>query len=480
MGLERGAWGVSAGLDYKPAYFATTDEVVRIVEAARPWRTHFTNHDRVTPESNFSSRAGIEETIAIGERAGLAPVITHMKAQGREQGTAASLVDLMRRATARGHFAAADVYPYLAGQTGLGALLIPAWAQDGGGEAMRKRFADPDQRARIVTEVEQAMDARFGGPRGVYLLAGGRELTDVMRELEVSAGEAVVRVLEKEGGGAILRFGVEPDLVTILQYPDAAIACDCGATTSTETHPRNYGTFPRVLGRYVRETGVLTWESAVRKMSGLPANILGLVDRGFLAPGMVADITVFDPAVIIDRATYERPAELSTGIRHVLVNGRVALRDGQATGERAGAALVRTRDMPTRPVSTRSARRLSLRGTVTALSSPADPSDAPASVRVAMSVGQAAGARGLKGSFRLQDRRAGIEIRLEDSGLLQTGTSWGTFTGMGRLLPSREERPVTVILDGAPRSGATLIVDVAGRYRFTGTLPVAGRTATVR
>jgi len=177
--LERGAWGVSAGLDYKPAYYATTEEVVEVVKAAQPYRTNFTNHDRITPETKYSSRAGIAETIGIGARAGLLPVITHMKVQGHEQGTASTLLALMRDATNRGNYTAADVYPYVAGQTGLGALLVPGWAQDGGREQMLERFKDASTRSRIVTAVEEAMTARFGGPAGVFLpatrRAGGRD-----------------------------------------------------------------------------------------------------------------------------------------------------------------------------------------------------------------------------------------------------------------------------------------------------------------
>ena len=365
-GLESGAWGVSAGLDYKPAYFATTDEVVRVVEVARPWRTHFTNHERVTPESGFRSRPGVEETIAIGERAGLGPLITHIKAQGPDRGTATSLVDLMRAATARGTFTASDVYPYLAGQTSLGALIIPAWAQDGGNGAMLERFKDPALRARIAAEAEAAIDARFSGAQGVYLPAARRQLVDVMEELGVSHGEAVIRLLERSGNQpAILTFGDERDLVALLQYHDAAIACDCGATTSSATHPRNYGTYPRVLGRYVRETQTLTWEDAIRKMTGLPASLAGMVDRGFLSVGMAADITVFDPATVIDRATYDDPAQYSVGIRHVLVNGRISLRNGAPTGERPGRALARTFHMPSRPMSTGDPRRIDVTGRMT-------------------------------------------------------------------------------------------------------------------
>ena len=198
-GLDQGAWGVSAGLDYKPGYFARTEEVIKVVDAAKSARTNFTNHDRITPESNYSSKVGIDETVAIGEKAGLVPVVTHMKAQGREQGTAGQLLASMAQATKRGHYTAADAYPYLAGQSGLGALIIPGWAQEGGRPEMLKRFADPATRARIVTEAEEAMAARFGGPQGVYLPRTQQELTDVMKEMHAGGGETIVRILEQKG-----------------------------------------------------------------------------------------------------------------------------------------------------------------------------------------------------------------------------------------------------------------------------------------
>ena len=334
----------------------------------------------MTPESGFSSLAGMAETIAIGARTGVVPVITHMKVQGHEQGRADAILAQMREATDRGVYTAADVYPYLAGQTGLVAFTIPGWAQDGGREAMLKRFADPAQRARIVKEAEAAMTARFGGPSGVYLPSLKQELTDVMRELQVPAGEAVVRLLEQGSPGIIARFGIEADLVQILQHPTASVACDCGAVEREAAHPRYYGTFPRVLGRYVREQQALTWEDAVRKMTGLPAATIGMVDRGRLAVGMAADVVVFDPATVIDHATFEAPMQPSEGIRHVLVNGRVALRDGAPTGERAGQPLRRSVHMPTRPMNARgplTAVRRVAAGDVAATIDVRQPPDAP-------------------------------------------------------------------------------------------------------
>jgi len=447
-GLVHGAWGVSAGLDYKPAYFAQGEEVIRIVEAARPWRTNFTNHDRVTPESGYSSRSGMVETIAIGERAGLAPVITHMKVQGHEQGTADGILKDMRDATARGTYTAADAYPYLAGQTGLAALIIPGWAQDGGRDAMLKRFADPALRARIVKEAEDAMNARFGGPGGVYLPAIKQELTAVMSELNVGGGEAVVRLLERGNFGIIARFGSEADLVKILQHPATSVACDCGAVAGEAQHPRYYGTFPRVLGRYVREQNALTLEDAVRKMTGLPASTIGLVDRGLLTVGMFADVTAFDPNAVVDHATFEEPMRPSDGIRIVVVNGRVVVRDGKVTGQQAGRALFRTERMPTRPMSD-GRRTLRRRGHVD-------------KAEVTLDLVQDAKSRRANGVFRLVDPRTRVSIDVKDFGSLQTMGNWASFTGRARLRSSEAERSVTVIVDDEE------LVVSAGDYQISG------------
>jgi N-acyl-D-amino-acid deacylase len=341
-GMQDGAWGVSAGLDYKPGYFATAEEVVRVVDTARTWHTLFSNHDRLRPETGFSSKLGIAETIDVASRAGLMPVVTHMKVAGRERGTATPVLGLLTASTRRGRVAAADAYPYLAGQTSLAALLIPAWAQDGGAAAFQQRIADPTVRARIVSETDSALAARFGGVTGVYLPETQRELTQVVRDSAASsAGDAIVRLVANGSPSAILRFGIEDDLVKILQYSATSIACDCGASRNPRTHPRYWGTYPRVLGHYVRETKALTWTDAVRKMTALPAATIGMVDRGQLRVGLAADVVVFDSATVMDHATYARPALPSDGIVHVLINGQLALRDGAVSGVQAGRALRR-------------------------------------------------------------------------------------------------------------------------------------------
>jgi N-acyl-D-amino-acid deacylase len=470
-GLDQGAWGVSAGLDYKPAYYATTDEVVRVLADAGRWRTVFTNHDRLTPETGYSSRVGMAETIEIGEATGLVPLITHMKIQGREQGTAGEVLAMMRAAAERGVYTAADAYPYLAGQTSLAALIIPGWAQGGGRERLLARFGDSELRARIVTEANEALEARFGGPSGVFLPEAQRELVEVMAELGVdTGGEAVVRILEKESPGAILRFGAEGDLVSILSHPTVSVACDCDASTGGPGHPRTWGTFPRVLGRYVREQGVLGLEEAVRKMSGLPAATIGMVDRGFIAAGMAADLVVFDAGTVLDHATYTDPNVASEGVRDVLVNGRWALRDGRATGEQAGLALLRSPRMPARPLDADRDRSVTLDGPV-AWEGGQGPDGT-----VNVDLEQPAGSAAARGTFALSSPRQGLEATLEVAGTLHTAAGWAGFTGVARL-GSGDLRPVTVLIDAADpfadEDGTTLEVHIAGME------PMVGRVAWV-
>ena len=458
-GLAQGAWGVSAGLDYKPAYFAGTEEVIQVVDVARPARTNFTNHDRVTPESNYSSKAGITETMAIGMKAGLVPVVTHMKATGREQGTADDMLASMAQATKRGHYTAADAYPYLAGQSGLGALIIPGWAVEGGRPEFLKRIADPVMRAKIIQEAEQAMTARFGGPEGVYLPRTQQELTAVMKEMNAGPGETVLRILEKGDPGAILRFGIEEDLVNILKDPVTSMACDCGATTaSSGMHPRFFGSYPRVLGRYVREQKIMTWEQAIRKSSWLPAATIGVTDRGLLAIGMAADIAIIDPNTVIDRATYESPALPSEGVRFVLVNGKVALENGRPTGVRSGMALFRTSNMPSRPVND-GLRTLRANGMVSGK-------------RVSINLTQRAGGREATGTFVVDGFDA-----VTTFGVLQTTTGWASFTTVAA---GRALEVIVDTHDPTNHGSVTLAVNVDGLPAVRGTLPPGAVSMTTR
>jgi N-acyl-D-aspartate/D-glutamate deacylase len=352
-GLANGGWGVSAGLAYTPAYFAQTDQVIEVTEAARAWRTNFPNHIRNEADDVIEAT---EETIVISENAGMVPVITHMKVMGPGNwGKSEDTVGLIEEANGRGIYTAADVYPYLRSQTGINAT-IPAWVRDGGDAAMRERFDDPELRPQIREEIEALMLTRVPGPEGIWVRALGQTVADAAAsrwdDSPVTPGEAIIRIRLEEGNtSCIWTFGHEDDFRRILLNPTTAVASDGGASTSATTHPRRYGTFPRVLGHYVREEGLLSLEEAVFKMTYLPATMIGMVDRGLLAPGMAADVTVFDPETVIDNATFEEPRQLADGIEHVLVNGQVALTGGTISGVQAGRSLRRTGSMPTRPVT---------------------------------------------------------------------------------------------------------------------------------
>lgn len=455
-GLEAGAWGVSAGLDYKPAYYAKTDEVVAALAPLRGWRTNFPNHERLTPEMGFSSMAGMRETIEIGERAGLVPVITHMKLQGREQGKTDEALTMMRAATARGVYTAADVYPYLAGHGLIAALLVPGWAQEGGYAALMQRLRDPTTRARIVSETEEALVARLSHAANVRVVGHDRTLVELMPALgTTSPGEVIARILEGDyHPQMIATFGAEPDLVKILKYPDVAIACDCGAARAS-AHPRGYGTFPRVLGRYVRESRALSLAEAVRKMTGLPASIVGMVDRGFIAVGMAADLTVIDAATVIDRATYEKPMEWPEGVRFVAVNGRIALRDGEPTGVRAGRGLRRTQAMPSRPMSIASSRALRV-----------EAEDAGRRIKLDLAGGQ------------LRVTGAGVTLEGTEFGLLQTAPRWSSVTGLVHDTATGVELGFVLIVDEA---GDSVTLQVDGRPALVWRLKAHhGRTDAAR
>jgi hypothetical protein len=279
-----------------------------------------------------------------------------------------------------------------------------------------------------------------------------------MRELgTASPGEAIMRILEVDSPGMIATFGAEPDLVGIMQYPDAAIACDCGASRGG-AHPRGFGSFPRVLGRYVRGTHALSLEDAVRKMTGLPATIVGMVDRGFLTVGMAADVTVFDAATVIDHSTYERPNELATGVALVVVNGKIALRDGAPTGVKAGRALRRTGNMPSRAMSVAAPRHVAARheGIVIDVSQrPADRT-ASGSVRVVLDDGSTFASTTL--------------------GLLQTTKGWATVTGRGRVAFSETDQAFTLIVEDADPfdRGPTARIRIEGRSEVRRTLTAPG------
>lgn len=457
--LKDGAWGVSAGLDYKPGYFARTDEVTEIVSVAKGWRTNFPNHERVAPETGFSGLAGARETVEIAVKAGMSPVFTHMKAQGAEQGRVGEIFALMDEVRAAGLYAAGDIYPYTFGFNNVRSLMIPAWALEGGEDALYARFAEASTRRRIATEIEQVIQARWNGPTGVYVSGLGRELTDIMAEWRVSAGEAIIRLNEQHRGRlpqTYLRFGRRSDMVAMLQHPDFAVSCDCGALLPVGGHPRAFGTFPRVLGHHVRDVGELSWEDAIRKMTALPASIIGMVDRGIIASGMSGDLVIFDPRTISDRGTDEAP-QLAEGVRYVLVNGQLAVRNGELTGLQGGQVLRRAPNMPTR----------ALRFVAAPIVGEAQ-LDGGARLSVDFKPRDRFGAA--EGGVTVKDARGRVLFTSERLGVLQAKAGWAALTGQGRL-PDGRQTAFTLVLDGeaqGPAEGRAVVLDVGPDLRWQG------------
>lgn len=438
-GMADGAFGVSSGLFYAPAVFATTEEVRAVSEAARPWRAVYSTHVR---DESFGLLAAITEAIDIAVGAGLTPDITHMKVGSPYTwGKAAEAVGIIKQANARGVYTTASVYPYTASSTSLTAI-VPPWVQEGGRTAMLARFRDPALREQIAREIEDYMRIWVRTPDQVYFPDQRRTLADEAAGMGgVSAGEAVIRILEAGNRRTIYHFGSEADLVTLLANPYAAIASDGGVTTATTVHPRRYGTFPRVLGRYVREQGILSWQEAIRKMTGLPATLLGLVDRGFIAAGMAADITVFDPKTIIDRATFDNPNQYSEGVHYVLVNGQVAFERGSLTGTRAGIALRKHPNAPSRPMNPPHLVQASGTGALL-LQGPGQWSD----ISFDFAARQLPDEARATGFVRIRDWVRDLELVAVELGKLQVAGGWASLTGLG-LVNGREARVFRIIVD---------------------------------
>jgi N-acyl-D-amino-acid deacylase len=347
-----GACGASSGLEYTPGAFASRDELAALcapLAAARlPYATHMRNEDDRLLES-------IDESIAVARAARCPLQISHLKTQGpRNWGKLDEVFRRIEAARKAGMDIAFDRYPYVAYQTGL-TNLFPVWSRDGGTAAFLRRLDDPATADRIRRETLAKVEL-IGGwnhvlisgvGRGGDAAAEGKRLDDFAAQSGSDPYVAAVALLRASNGNVgMVGFAMSEDnLERILAHP-LGMVCSDGGGFATEgparrghPHPRGLGTFPRVLGRYVRERKALTLEAAVQKMSALPASRIRLGDRGRLARGLAADIVVFDPAVVTDKATFEEPFQYPEGIRAVVVNGAIAFRDGARTGQANGKAL---------------------------------------------------------------------------------------------------------------------------------------------
>ena len=352
QGMRDGALGLSTGLFYVPGTFTPTEEVTALARAAGAMGGIHISHMRNEAKDVLKS---VNETIAIGEDGGLATQITHHKIIGKGNwGASTETLAAVAAARVRGVDATIDQYPYTASSTGINALL-PAWAQDGGREATLKRLKDPETRARIKAVVmDNIMFDRGGGdPKNIQIASAGFDPTlagknlaqiTAARGVEVTIGNAAdtaLDIVERGGASAIFHAINEDDLVKILRDPNTMIGSDGEVIKFgvAAPHPRGYGTFARVLGRYARELKVITLQDAVRKMTSFPAQRLGLFDRGLVRPGMKADLVLFDENEIGDRATFEKPHQYAVGVKAVLVSGEIIF-DGEAmTHARPGKIL---------------------------------------------------------------------------------------------------------------------------------------------
>lgn len=340
--MDGGALGLSTGLFYSPQNFSQTPEVIELAKVAAAAGGVYDTHMRDESSYSIGLMGAIREVIQIAREAKIAVNISHIKALGADVwGQSKEAIELIGKARAEGLRVTADQYPYSASGSSLTASLMPAWAQEGGTKAMIARFDDPSTRDRVRKELAENMRRR-GGEDSFLLLTPrdpglkGKRLGEVARKANKSAIETAIDII-RNGGSGVASFNMQEADIEAFMKQDWVMTCSDGSTG----HPRKYGTFPRKLRRYVLDKHVISMESMVRQSAGFTADTFSLKDRGYLRAGYFADVIVFDPKSVSELATYEQPEKLSTGMKWVFVNGRLAVEDGKYTGALAGAALRR-------------------------------------------------------------------------------------------------------------------------------------------
>ncbi|MDA1348251.1 MAG: D-aminoacylase [Chloroflexi bacterium] len=366
--IEQGAFSLSTGLTIVPSSFASTDELVELTEAISPFDGAFyVTHSRWRTADHTDAA---KEAIEIGRRAGVPIQYSHMAIiDPRAHGDGASMVAVFDRARDEGLDATYDMYPYVAAGSGVGQLL-PEWSMEGGNEEVVRRLRDPETRRRIAIETVEGFFSGTPIPWDTYMVSDaftaanagniGRSVAEIAEMRGTDVLETALTLLIEEGGdvpttvfnrneGDVRFFmGHEAAMFGSDGYafsPTGPLATASGdhkaSHVSGKPHPRNYGTFPRVLGRYVREQQVLSLESAVHKMTGFPAQRLRLKDRGLVQQGFVADLTLFNPDTVVDRATFDKPSQFPDGIPYVFVAGEAIIFEGKHTGATPGRVLRR-------------------------------------------------------------------------------------------------------------------------------------------
>jgi len=359
LALEQGAWGLSTGLEYTPSGYANVSELVALSAVMRRFGGIYATHLR--NEGDLLLEA-VTEALEVGEQAGVPVQLSHHKAEGRQNwGKVRETIRLVNAARERGVDVQMDQYPYTAYMTNLGVQILPQWALAGDNDAILERLTAPASRDRILEEMLAAhpdwADDSPGGPWGRVEIAvarkdrtlQGRTVADIAGARRLRAAQAALDLIVSERNFvAALNHAIgEDDVAFVMRQPltmvgsDAVGTSPAGQTGEDRVHPRCYGTFPRVLGRYVREEGVVTEAAAIRKMTSLPSRRLGLQGRGRIAVEAFADVVVYDPSEVRDAATYENPHQTAQGICAVIVNGRVVWEGGAWTGALPGRVLRR-------------------------------------------------------------------------------------------------------------------------------------------
>lgn len=350
--MRDGAIGLSTSLIYLPAMYSTTDEIIAMARVAAKYDGVYFSHIR---DEGDHIDAALDEAFRIGREANIPINIWHLKIGGRANwGHMQHVVDRIAAARGEGIDVAANVYPYVASSTSL-STLAPDWSLEGGWIEFQKRLNDPEARAKIATALHAQVEKR--GEHGIFVgsipnptLAAQfnkKFIEDIAREMNVAPEEALIKLFsESTGSPSVIFFSMnEADVQTALRQPWVSIGSDSGAPSATAratqaaAHPRAYGTFPRVVGHYVRDEKLFSLEEAVRKSTSQAADRAHLDDRGILRPGLIADIVVFDPSTIRDAATYEAPHAFSEGVSDVIVNGVPVMRGGKLTDALPGRVL---------------------------------------------------------------------------------------------------------------------------------------------
>jgi N-acyl-D-amino-acid deacylase len=349
-GMRAGAFAFSSGPFYAPGSFATTEELVELAKVAARYGAPYQSHIRDESDYGIGLLAAVEEVITVAREARTRGVVTHIKALGPSVwGFSAAIVQRVERARENGVEVFADQYAYEASSTSLAAALVPRWAQAGGDSAFRRRMREPAERARVVAGMRDNLARRGGAARiqvasyGPDRTVEGKTLAQVASARGTDAVETALALLDK-GGVSVVSFNMDDEDIERLMVQPWTMTSSDGTLTRLGDgvpHPRGNGAFPRKIRRYVVEKHVMSLPDAIRSMTSLPAMVYRMPDRGVLRPGAFADVVVFDLAEVRDMATYENPHQVARGMVHVLVNGKLAWRDGGAVTERHGTVLTR-------------------------------------------------------------------------------------------------------------------------------------------